>query len=108
MSVQRVFVFLLPCLMLAGCASGTFKARQEQREKAVGNSGMFCEFVSGDLFPDVDVELNLSMARRCDSSKSFSITNYKNSSAHNGILYCCSALRGDKKASAPKAADAAE
>lgn len=85
--------------LFVGCASGTFKARQEQREKMAASTGMYCEFVSGDLFPDLDVELSMSMAKRCDSSKNFSITNYKNSSDHNGVVYCCST--SGKRASAP-------
>lgn len=90
-------------LLLSGCASGTFKARQEQREKLAASSGMFCEFVSGDLFPDLDVELSMQMARRCDSNKQFSITNYKNSSDQLGVIYCCS-TSSRRAAAARKAA----
>lgn len=97
---QRVFIPLtLSALFLSGCASGTFKARQEQREKLAASTGMYCEFISGDLFPDVDVELSMKMANRCDSSKSFSITNYKNSSDQAGVIYCCSmAAKGERRA----------
>lgn len=88
---QRLFILLTSSvLLLSGCASGTFKARQEQREKMAASTGMFCEFVSGDLFPDLDVELSMQMARRCDANKNFSITNYKNSSDQVGVIYCCS------------------
>lgn len=97
---RSLFSFCLAALFLSGCASGTFKARQEQREKLTASTGMFCEFVSGDLFPDLDVELSLAMARRCDSSKNFTITNYKNSSDHSGVIYCCAAARAEKKAAA--------
>ncbi|HEY1078937.1 MAG TPA: hypothetical protein VGE46_02535 [Bdellovibrio sp.] len=99
---QRLFILLSAAvLLLSGCASGTFKARQEQREKLAHSSGMYCEFISGDLFPDVDVELSMQMARRCDSNKNYSITNYKNSSDQSGVIYCCSTAR--KSASvAPK------
>lgn len=86
----RLALLLSLSTLFVGCASGTFKARQEQRERMAASTGMYCEFVSGDLFPDVDVELSMSMAKRCDSTKSFSITNYKNSSDHNGVIYCCS------------------
>lgn len=75
--------------LISGCASGTFKARQEQREKVAASSGMFCDFVSAALTPDVDVELSMQMGRRCDSSKSFSITNYRSPSDEQGVLYCC-------------------
>jgi hypothetical protein len=82
-------LFVSIALLLSGCASGKFKERQEQREKVSATSGMFCEFVSGDVFPDLDVELNLRMAQRCDSNKNFTLANYKNSSEQNGIIYCC-------------------
>ncbi|KHD89213.1 MAG: hypothetical protein OM95_05205 [Bdellovibrio sp. ArHS] len=103
---QRLFIlFTSSALLLSGCASGTFKARQEQREKLAASTGMYCEFVSGDLNPDLDVELSMQMARRCDANRSFSITNYKNSSDHNGVIYCCaSTKRGavtSKKTSTP-------
>lgn len=82
-------VFATACLYLTGCASGAFKARQEQRDKLVGSSGLFCEFVNGEQHPDIDVELNMQMAKRCDATKLFSITNYKTSSEMNGVMYCC-------------------
>lgn len=89
-------------LLLSGCASGTFKARQEQREKLAANTGMYCDFISGDVFPDLEVELSMQMARRCDSNKNFSITNYKNSSDQPGVIYCCSTSgKVEKKTSQP-------
>ena len=103
MTAIRLLVLLVLSASFVGCASSTFKARQEQREKMAASSGMFCEFISGDLFPDVDVELSMSMAKRCDSSKQFSITNYKNSSDQSGVIYCCSTAAGKRSAaSAPK------
>jgi hypothetical protein len=104
-SIRLLLLFVLSASFV-GCASSTFKARQEQREKMAASSGMFCEFISGDLFPDVDVELSMSMAKRCDSSKQFSITNYKNSSDQSGVIYCCSTAAGkrgtaSKRASTP-------
>ncbi|WP_413612582.1 hypothetical protein [Bdellovibrio sp. HCB-110] len=98
---QRLFILLTSsALFLSGCSSA-FKARQEQREKMAASTGMYCEFVSGDMFPDLDVELNMQMARRCDSNKNFSITNYKNSSDQSGVIYCCSTA-GRRAATAPK------
>lgn len=88
-------------LVLTGCASGRFKERQAQRDKVAGTSGMYCEFVSGDEHPDVDVEMNLRMAQRCDANKPFSITGYKNSSENFGLVYCCSMVKAEPKA-APK------
>nr|BFD68321.1 hypothetical protein HAGR004_33430 [Bdellovibrio sp. HAGR004] len=103
--MSRHFLFLIPAsaLILSGCASGTFKARQQERERLAASSGMYCEFVSGDLFPDLDVELSMSMAKRCDSSRNFTVTNYKNSSDHSGVIYCCAtANRSERRAAAPK------
>lgn len=86
-----------------GCASGKFRERQQAREKAATTSGFFCEFTSGDEFPDVDVEVNLRMSKRCDSDKPFSISDYKNSSENFGVMYCCSV----KKTAAKPAASSA-
>ncbi|HEX7672867.1 MAG TPA: hypothetical protein VF412_01780 [Bdellovibrio sp.] len=86
-------IALLPLFLLSACASGTFKARQELREKMAVNSGLYCEFINGDQHPDTDVELNMQMARRCDANRPFSITNYKNASDQIGVMYCC-AMQG--------------
>ncbi|MNJ99782.1 hypothetical protein D3C87_175630 [compost metagenome] len=105
MSFSRLFVLLfsLSTIFLAGCASGTFKARQEQREKLASSTGMFCEFISSDIFPDVDVELSMRMAKRCDADKNFSITNHKNESGQNGIVYCCAmASKAPRRVEAPR------
>lgn len=67
----------------------------EARDKAAATSGYFCEFISGDVHNDIDIELNLQMAQRCDGNKPFSITNYKNSSENFGIIYCCSIVKKD-------------
>lgn len=111
MSLFRISILATVVAVLSGCASGTYKARQEMREKAAASTGLFCEFVNGEQHTDVDVELNLQMAKRCDASKPFSITNYRNSSEMFGVVYCCQtptgrkAVRAEPKVkSAPKAA----
>lgn len=78
---------ILSALFFVGCANT--KARQEQRDKISASSGMYCEFISGDRYADVDVELNLQMGKRCDPAKPYSLTNYKNSSENFGLVYCC-------------------
>jgi hypothetical protein len=88
--IRLLVVSLSSLFLLSACASGTFKARQEQRDKLAANTGMYCNFVSGEVFPDVEVELSMEMAKRCDSSRAFSITNFKTASNENGIVYCCS------------------
>lgn len=92
------FLFLASLLTLSGC-SNAMKKRQEQREKVAASSGLFCEFVSGDDHKDVDVELNFSMARRCDPAKNFTVTSYKSSAEVNGLIYCCSLRKNEKPAS---------
>lgn len=99
--MKAIFTALILGAMLTGCASGRFKERQAQREKMATTSGMFCEFVSGDEFPDVDVEVSLHMAQRCDSNKPFSLTGYKNSSENFGVVYCCSIVREKPAEKAP-------
>ncbi|WP_413559993.1 hypothetical protein [Bdellovibrio sp. HCB209] len=88
--IRLLVVSLSALFLLSACASGTYKARQEQRDKMAASSGMYCNFVSGEVFTDVEVELSMEMAKRCDSSRPFSITNFKTSSNENGLVYCCS------------------
>ncbi len=93
--MKKISLFGISALIvLAGC-SGAQKARKEEREKLVQSKGVFCDFVSESDFKDVDIELNLRLAKRCDASKPFSITNYKRVSENPGVLYCCNAEAGD-------------
>jgi len=89
--MKKIFVLggILLSLILSSCASSSHKARMDQREKVAGTAGLYCEWISGDKHPDIDVEVNLQMARRCDSSKPFSLTTYKNTADQNGVMYCC-------------------
>ena len=75
----------------------TQKKKLELREKLAASSGMYCEFISGDVHSDIDVELNMQMARRCEPTKPLSITNYKNSSENYGVIYCCSIKKEESK-----------
>lgn len=92
----------LLALVFAGCASGKAQKRIADRERVSSQSKLYCDFVNGSEFNDVEVELNLQMARRCDSSKNFSITNYKTPSENVGIMYCCSLNSEDKNISNKK------
>jgi hypothetical protein len=97
----KFFILLIPVLFLLGSLSGcgtAQKQRLEQRDKLAAATGMYCEFISGDVHNDIDVELNLQLAKRCDPLKPFTMTNYKNSSENYGVIYCCSMTkREDKK-----------
>ena len=86
----RFAVFLVAVLFMAGCTSSQIRARKEQRDKVVQSAKLYCEFVNGELYPDVDVALNLEMAKRCDNEKPFSISQYKTPSENQGVIYCCS------------------
>lgn len=94
---SRLLVGLFALVSLAACSSAQ-KARQAEREKLSASTGMLCDFVNGDDYQDVEVELNLQMARRCDANKSFTISDYKNASEVHGVLFCCSMARKDKPA----------
>ncbi len=92
-------VFALVLLSLTACSSA-LKQRQAERDRVSQNSGLYCEFINGDDHNDIDVEMNLQMAKKCDTSKQFSFTNYKNASDIFGVIYCCSAA-AKKSAVAP-------
>ncbi|MCX7978788.1 MAG: hypothetical protein N2578_07270 [Bdellovibrionaceae bacterium] len=87
---------------LAACG-GAAKQRAMQREKLSSEAGLYCEFISGDEFPDVDVQLNIAMAKRCDSEKTFSISGYKNAADNHGIVYCCSTKKKEEPSQSEKA-----
>jgi hypothetical protein len=111
--IKLISVFgMLGLLALTGCASSSYKARQEQREKLANSAGLYCEWINGDKHSDIDVELNLQMAKRCDSSRPFTLTPYKNTADQNGIMYCCAMAGAEqkvaRKASAPAAQSSAK
>lgn len=93
--------------ILSGCASSQIKARKEAREKAAQNSRIWCEFVNGEVFPDVDVAVNIEMSKRCDADKNYSVTAYRTPSENQGVIYCCT-LRGEANAPAASPAPKAE
>ncbi|MBX2994479.1 MAG: hypothetical protein KF681_06650 [Bdellovibrionaceae bacterium] len=91
------FLVLAAIFVLGGCASSAQKARKEQRDKLIQTNKLYCEFLNGEQYPDIDVALNVQMAQRCDAEKSFTITSYKTPSEIPGVLYCC-ALAGKHSA----------
>ena len=82
-------LFIVAMMFLVVGCSTTYKQRQEERNKVAQASGLYCEFVNGDANLDADVELNLQMSKKCDLSKQFTVTNYKNASDIFGLVYCC-------------------
>lgn len=91
-----ILSLLASTFVFVSCSSNQ-KQRQEQRDKVSASSGMYCEFISGDVHNDIDIELNIQMGKRCDASRPFSLTNYKNSSENFGVIYCCSMPKKEEK-----------
>jgi hypothetical protein len=91
MFLRKIFLGLVAITFVSGCASSKFKQRKEQRDSLVKGQGIYCDMINGDLFPDVEVQLNIEMAKRCDSNKNFSVTSYRAPTSDTvGIVYCCS------------------
>lgn len=86
--IKAIMALSLATGLLAGCSSN--KKKLEQREKAAAASGLYCDFVNGDKHKEVELELNLAMAARCDSEKPYSISDYRNAAEVHGMLFCCS------------------
>lgn len=85
-------VSALGICVLSACSTAK-KERLDQRETLSKSSGIYCDFVNGEKFNDVEVMMNLEMAKRCDSAKPFSISGYKSPAEVSGMMYCCSLLK---------------
>lgn len=84
------FMVLFVCMVFGmGCATSS-KERKEARDHAAIQSGLFCDFVNESDYRDVEVELNIRMANKCNGSKPFSISGYKRLNESAGFMYCCS------------------
>lgn len=95
--VQKLGLMLLSALMLfvlSACGSSQIKARKELRDREAQESHLYCDFVNGETYPDVDVAVNLEMAKHCDSEGPLTISGYRSPSEAIGIVYCCR-LRDD-------------
>jgi hypothetical protein len=90
MILRSLILLVVGSMFLIGCSSSKYKQRKEQRDTLVKNQGIYCDMVNGDIYPDVEVQTNIEMAKRCEASKSFSITNYRAPTSDTvGIIYCC-------------------
>jgi hypothetical protein len=91
----RSFVYLLIsfsflAFLTTACGSSALRQRKEVRDRAVMSTKMYCEFVNGDVYPnDLDVALNITVAKHCESGTPVSMTQYKTPSESNGIMFCC-------------------
>jgi hypothetical protein len=82
-----VILIFSSLFLFSGCSSKNKKA--ELREKVIQQSGFMCEFINGEQHRQVEIELNVMMAKRCDTEKPYTMTNYKTSAEVNGVLFCC-------------------
>ncbi len=98
-ALKMALVFAVAFGALAGCSSN--KKKQALREKVATQSGLYCDFVNGDKFKEIELELNLAMATKCDPDKPYSVSNYKNASEVHGLVYCCSMKRAQAKVQRP-------
>lgn len=95
MSVKGfLFSLAVVSLLVSGCASSATKQRKEQRDKVAQSSRLYCEFINGEIYNDIDVALNLEMAKRCDADKPYTLTQYRTPSENQGVLYCCTIAPG--------------
>ncbi len=106
MSFKVLAALGLSMFFVSACSSSKIKERKEQRDRTIQSSKMYCEFINGDNFPDIDVAVNLEMAKRCDSDKPFSLTQYNTRADGTGIMYCCSVSASKVSALTPKKTDA--
>jgi len=108
MSFRTLAAFGLSLVFLSACSSSKLKERKEQRDRVTQSAKLYCEFVNGDIFPDIDVAVNLEMAKRCDMDKPFSMTQYNTRSESTGIMYCCSVVPAKLSSAAGAPAKKAE
>lgn len=79
-------------LLLTGCASNNKKS--EMRDRAIASSGLACDFVNGEKNRQIELELNIVMAKKCDLDKPYTVTDYKTPAEVTGLIYCCRVKEG--------------
>ncbi len=109
-SLSCLFKILISSQLLIftlGCSSSGVKQRKEQRDKVAQSSKFYCEFLNAEQFPDIDVAINLEVAKRCDTTLPMQMFPYKTPTEVSGVMYCCntnaSAARPTKKGENPAA-----
>lgn len=85
-SLFLLFV-VIATILSSGCASSNKKS--EMRDRAVASSGLACDFVNGEKNRQVELELNIVMAKKCDLDKPYTVTDYKTPAEVTGLIYCC-------------------
>ena len=56
-SILGSLLLLLVVAGLGGCASSQQRVRKEQRDKLVQTAKLYCEFLNGEQFHDIDDQL---------------------------------------------------
>lgn len=74
-------------LLMTGCSSKNKKS--EMRDRVVASTGLVCDFVNGEQNRQVELELNIMMAKKCDLDKPYTLTDYKTAAEVTGLVYCC-------------------
>jgi hypothetical protein len=96
------FVVWLALIILFGLSCSGRKAREarlKERDEVIKQSRLYCQFLSGEDFPDIDVKTNIEVGKKCDESKPLSLSHYVTPSKISGVLYCCNL----KESQAPEA-----
>ncbi len=84
-------------VFLSGCASGQFEKQKKERDKLSSQSGFYCDFINSESSVAAELELNVHLAKKCDSEKTFSFINYKHPNEQRGLLYCCVLANHDEQ-----------
>ena len=79
--------FVLSLLFVTGCSSGNKKS--ETRDKVTTQSGLYCDFVNGEKNRQIELELNILMAKKCDVDKPYTISDYRSPAEVSGVIFCC-------------------
>jgi hypothetical protein len=80
-------LFVLSLLFVTGCSSGNKKS--EARDKVTSQSGLYCDFVNGEKNRQIELELNILMAKKCDVDKPYTISDYRSPAEVSGMIFCC-------------------
>lgn len=80
-------LFVLSLFFVTGCSSGNKKS--EARDKVTTQSGLYCDFVNGEKNRQIELELNILMAKKCDVDKPYTISDYRSPAEVSGIIFCC-------------------
>jgi hypothetical protein len=87
--LSKIVIGFIGLSFLVACTSSQIKARKAMRDQESQTSKLYCDFINGEQYPDIEVQVNLEMAKRCDPEKNMTMTGYRSPSEAIGIVYCC-------------------